>query len=183
MDGQYGNDAALGFGSNGPNGDAPPPFLYFVPADPGASLGGTFKALSPRNNLLAWGSGFDQASPLQTSFAVDNMASVTVQFKITDLTVDYALYLKNWVAPGTGCSLLLEINGTTTLNRDVSSTQGQGGDNNVTQIVLRNRDVTSPDYHDYLVLGLNTVVIQVTQNATTPVSPYYVLQAVVLGAR
>lgn len=158
------NGAAIGFAAN--------PFTY-APKD-----GGAFKIISPANNVQVTGSGFNPG--LTTSFA--KPVSLRVDFKILDSTQEYALLLMHWIKdPKIGpCKLTLTVNEKFTNAYYVDSAEGQGGQNNVTAVELRNTSFTSINFHDYLVLGVNRIDVQITpENPKTPNS--YTLFALAIG--
>jgi hypothetical protein len=156
--------------------------IGFIPnkfVTPPPSAGSAFKILSDTNTLQVTGNGF--ADALSTDFTHGQVA-LTVQFKVADHTYDYALFLKHWNTSAVGCTLELVFNGDTAnpVYRHVDAMEGEGGDDNLDVVNLRNRDYTSIDYHDYLTWGLNTVVITVTpDDASSPGG--YVLRAVAIG--
>ena len=60
-----------------------------------------------------------------------------------------------------------------------STTEGAGGDNNLLSINLRNAYYDTVDYHDYLVPGMNVIVIGLQAAAS---SADYSIRAVAVGA-
>lgn len=163
-DGRAGNGAAIGF--------LEPNKFLVVPQD-----GKPFKILADGNALQVTGAGFD--GPMSTTFDHGDV-TFTLTFKIVDQTLDHVLFLKHWNLGPVGCRLSLVFNGNTAgaVVRHVDSQEGQGGDDNLDAISLRSSDYTSIDYHDYLVLGLNTVVVTVTPDGA---GAGYVLRAVAIG--
>jgi hypothetical protein len=103
---------------------------------------------------------------------------VSLDFKIIDTTVPYALFLKHWNTTSTGCALTIVINGITTITRHVDAMEGEGGDANLTVVSLRNLSYASINYHDYLQLGHNHIDITIV--ADDP-GAGYVLRAVAIG--
>ncbi|MEZ2603974.1 hypothetical protein [Kluyvera intermedia] len=139
------NGAAIGFTVN--------PFTY-----PPSVTSSQFKIVSAANNLQVSGTGFTNL--MEADFS--NPVSLLVNFKILDTTNDYSLLLMNWIGEQSGaCKLLITINKTHAVTLYVDAAEGQGGQNNVTSIDLRNTDFTSINFHDYLTLGLNQIQIQV----------------------
>jgi hypothetical protein len=172
------NGAAIGFTVD--------PFTY-APTSPQ----NTFKIVSPANNLQVMGTGFNAINVTNPPTAPPFLScdppttgtgpSFTVQFKIMDSDKEYYLHLMHWIgAGGSSCVLTLEVNGTQLNPFYVDSLQGQGGQNNMTSIELRNLDFQSPNYHDYLVLGLNTITVTIAATATGP-SNLYTLFALAVG--
>lgn len=144
------------------------------------ATGQTFKILSDSNTLQVTGSGFDAdmtAAPTSTS-----TPTVTVSFKILDSHTDYALFIKGWVGSEGACLLTFAFNGDadTAVTRRVDSLEGQGGENNLISVVMRNKDYTSIDYHDYLKPGFNTVEITITADGAAAAPPF-VMRALAIG--
>lgn len=157
------NGAAIGFTAN--------PFTI-----PPTSARGAFKIVSPANNLQVDGSGFDASMVADFSVA----ASLTISFKVVDRTSEFALLMMHWIAAGSDpCKLTFTINGTHNVIAYVDAEEGEGGQNNVTAIELRNSDFTSINFHDYLVLGLNTVTVAVEPSGNDKSA--YTLFAVAVG--
>jgi hypothetical protein len=127
-------------------------------SSPPSLTGAPFKILSVVNNLQVTGSGFGPG--LTTDFST-GPASVSVQFKILDGVEEYALLLMHWVGASTGgaVKLSLTINGFGPVLLYVDAVEGQGGQNNVSAIELRNMDFSSINFHDYLRIGTNTIQI------------------------
>ncbi|KVE31726.1 hypothetical protein [Burkholderia sp. TSV86] len=99
--------------------------------------------------------------------------SLTVNFKVLDTANNYALFLMNWIGTqSSACKLTVTINGLYTVTVYVDAAEGQGGQNNVTSIDLRNTDFTSINFHDYLVLGLNQVQITAEPTNSTQKNQY-----------
>lgn len=139
------NGAAIGFSAN--------PFTY-----PPTNEKTPFKIVSPANTIQVKGSGFSDG--LTTSFS--EPAKLTAIFKITDTTVNYAAHFIHWIGEGSEpVELTYTINGKFSGTLLASSTDGQGGENNISSISLRNTDFTSINFHDYLVVGTNTIDITV----------------------
>lgn len=90
--------------------------------------------------------------------------TMSLVFKVVDVAANYNLYMKHWKVGDTGVMLSIVINGDTanTLIKYVDSQESEGGENNLLSIALRNLDVTSADYHDYLTLGLNSIDITIS---------------------
>lgn len=149
--------------------------------------GDEFLILSGSNNLQVTGDGFD--TPMQTSFTQapgklpPGTARLCIEFKMTEEITPYSLILKHWVTTETACQLTL------TFNRDwdnsitafVDAQEGEGGEDNILSINLRNEDYSSVNYHNYLKPGLNRIDVKIT-----PVDPVndcaYSLRALAIGA-
>jgi hypothetical protein len=158
------NGAAIGFASN--------PFTLAP-----TSAASPFKIISPSNNLQVTGTGFGPGMAADFSAS----PSLTVTFKVVDRTSQFALLMMHWLgASSEPCKLTVTVNDAPPVTVFVDATEGQGGQGDVTAIDLRNTDFTSISYHDYLVLGLNTVTIDIAP--TGPVSSSaYTLFALALG--
>ena len=148
------------------------PSKFVVPPAEGAA----FKILSDANNLQITGAGFD--APMTTTFAA--AVTLSIQFKVLDGDTQYALFMKHWKTGPTGCTLSFVFNGDTAnpVIRHVDAAEGDGGEENLTTISLRNRDYTSIDYHDYLVKGLNTIDVTITADRS---GAGYLLRALAIG--
>jgi hypothetical protein len=142
------------------------------------AAGATFKILSDENNLQVEGAGFND----QMTTAGAAPASVTVSFKVLDTSVDYALFIKGWLASAGSCLLSFTFNNDpdTTVTRRIDTLEGQGGENNLASIVMRNKDYTSNDYHDYLRLGTNTIQISILPDGSGSAAPF-TLKAMAIG--
>ncbi|MHB1765833.1 MAG: hypothetical protein ACYCS1_09980 [Gammaproteobacteria bacterium] len=158
------NGAAVGFTVN--------PFIY-----PPTTHSSEFKIVSAANNLQVTGTGFD--SSMNADFSV--IPSLTVNFKVLDTTNDYSFLFMSWIGSNSSaCKLTVTINTRYTVTVYVDATEGQGGQNNVTTVELRNTDFTSINFHDYLVLGLNQVVVTAAP-ADSTVPNQYALFAMAIG--
>lgn len=51
--------------------------------------------------------------------------------------------------------------------RRIVESEGDGGANNVSSIALRDLSFGSPDYHDFLTLGLNSIFVQIDYDGGT----------------
>jgi hypothetical protein len=76
---------------------------------------------------------------------------------------NYVLYIKHWLTKVTQVSITCVINqnDNNQLIKYVTALEGEGGDNNLLELALRNLDFTSVNYHDYLQLGLNSVSLTI----------------------
>lgn len=139
--------------------------------------GKDFEIISDENTLDVSGGGF--VDVMSTDFKHGQVRLLLV-FKVVDADYDYTLYFKHWKTTDNGCQLALSFNSDQTVYRHVDSMEGEGGDDNLSAINLRNKDYTSVDYHDYLRMGLNTVQIYITpDDASKPAG--YVLRALAIG--
>lgn len=149
-----------------------PPATITPPAGT-ATLPAAFKTIAATNDLMienstAYGSlaasGFSvsQASLTASWSATQNIPyTLTLYFKVTDYVREYTLNIKHWATMATGVQLTIVINGDTSnaITKYVTDLEGEGGDNNLLSIALRDLDFASIDYHDYLQLGLNSIAI------------------------
>ncbi|MEM7182074.1 MAG: hypothetical protein AAF518_14245 [Spirochaetota bacterium] len=145
----------------------------------GKLIASPFKIISGSNNLLIQdtsdyskatvqdiGAGF---SPSETALSVQFSTNVptlviSVNFKVANTSEDYTLFMKHWKTEMVGVMLNITINGNSmnTITKYVDSLESEGGEKNLLTIALRNTDFGSIDYHDYLQLGFNTVVIEIS---------------------
>ena len=118
-----------------------------------------FKIVSKTNDLQVTGSGFDDI--MTSSFKTD--PTLELQFKIADTHLDYSLILFHWLEGDCDCLVNWTVNekfsGSSRINRVVNS-EGQASD---TVIPIRNRDFGSLNFHDYLVIGLNSVKLRISR--------------------
>lgn len=116
----------------------------------------TFKIVSPANNLQVKGKGFDAS--ITTDLTSDT--SITINFKVVDVTIDYSLVFMHWIGEDSGAvNLNWMVNDQWNGTLMVDDQKGEGAENNLSHLNLRNTDFTSLNFHDYLQLGLNEVVI------------------------
>jgi hypothetical protein len=161
------NGAVIGFSAN--------PFTY-APND-----GSSFKIVSPANNLQVTGAGFDANMTSNFTTPLSVSASLDVNFKIIDTITEYSLFLKHWIGPLSGvCKMTVKVNGNAPIVIYVDSAAGQGGQNNVTAIELRNTDFSNVNYHDYLAVGQNNIHIDI-EPADKNVNTLYTLFALAIG--
>jgi hypothetical protein len=149
-----------------------PPAVIAPPAT-SAPLCNTFKTISSTNDLLIenatfYGSqstsGFTVSQAHLTANWSDTQNTpynLILYFKIIDSVREYTLYMKHWATQATIIELTFVINGDTsnTIIKYVTALEGEGGDNNILSIALRDLDFGSIHYHDYLQLGLNSISI------------------------
>jgi hypothetical protein len=167
---------------------ARPDFHYFA-AD------GSFAITTKSNRFYATGTGFTQQdndlhAMVPVSGPGKDLPGLVLRFKVLDLEKEYDLVLKHWLAAGQGAVAVsvcvnppLDSKGNPDLThpqavRYVSETQGEGGNNNVTAIALRDLSFGTPDYHDYLQLGLNIIYLTLSAEAAPQ---EYVLRALAIG--
>ena len=110
-----------------------------------------FKIMSNINNLVVTGTGFDEN--ITTNFSVPT--SMQVNFKINDYSRPYILELAHSLSKdGSDCKIEWTVNekykGTIVLRSDDM-------EENQTIVSLRNVDIESVNFHDYLTLGFNTI--------------------------
>jgi hypothetical protein len=141
-----------------------------------------FKIRSRGNDLIVTGSGF--SPEMNAGFSAGYKgpgATLNIAFKVADINTQYVLVLKHWKGQNSGNILLsCLVNGNqTTIN--VTDTEGQGSSNNVNQLDLRNFDLKSANFHDYLVLGWNEIVVTVMPQDNSAASEYVLLALSVEG--
>lgn len=154
------------------------------------AAGATFRILSNANTLYVTGQGFekadDPARPMQTHFPSGTTVSMTVQFKIIDSDLELALYLKHWKTTPRGCMLSVVVNGNSDnpILRHVDSLEASAGADNLTMITLRNLDYASDTFCDYLVAGVNSIIVSIAPTPTSDRDPPgcgYALRALAIG--
>lgn len=135
-----------------------------------------FKILSKRNNLLVTGSGF--TSVMSANFEVGyagSGAALTISFKIVDLKIEYSLVFHHWKGVGSGNIVLkCKVNNDWETIINVDDVEGDGGSNNIDQIELRNFELKSVNFHDYLILGMNTIKVSIIPADNTLASEYII---------
>ncbi|MBV8390836.1 MAG: hypothetical protein JO080_13620 [Mucilaginibacter sp.] len=141
-----------------------------------------FKIRSRGNDLLVTGQGFSSVMSAEFQKGYSGAgATLNIGFKVVDVTSRYALILKHWIGPGSGnIALVCNINGNQTMI-NVADLEGQGSANNLSQLELRNYDLKSPNFHDYLVLGWNEITIQISP-VNPSVASEYIISALSLEA-
>ena len=133
-----------------------------------------FKIISNTNELMIQDTTTYSAGSIagfstsQTCITAGFSASIqalqmTMYFKITNLVEDYTLYFKHWITGSEDVMLTFVINGDTsnTITKYVDALEGEGGEKNLLAMSLRNQDYTSIEFHDYLQLGLNSIVMTI----------------------
>ena len=153
--------------------------------------GAPFRVKGGANTLYALGSGFDapatEDTVLSASAVTDTSpARMIVYFKVTDEMLELSLHIKHWKLSAADCVLTFASNEpdpdnpVSPITRHVDALEAGSGADNITTITLRNRDYTSNDFYDYLVTGLNTVVITVAP-ANGQANCGYALRAVAVS--
>lgn len=144
----------------------------FIPPCNG-DLPQAFKTLAATNDLMiensssygeAQSSGFSVSQACLTAAWSASQAvpyQLTLYFKVTDSVSEYTLNIKHWMTGAPGVQLSIVINGdaSNTITRYVTDQEGEGGDDNILTLALRDLDFAAIDYHDYLQLGLNSIAI------------------------
>jgi hypothetical protein len=129
------------------------------------------RVISSANNLLLDWSGFEDG--MLTTFCEKENPKITLKFKIIDTTQQYSLVLLHWVKDAKKpCNLKIKINGFHEIIETINNTERHGGKNNRTEIFLRITDFENANYHDYLVLGLNTVEIEINPDNPAQADAY-----------
>ncbi|MGJ4953737.1 hypothetical protein [Bradyrhizobium sp. HKCCYLS20291] len=157
--------------------------LGFLPGT-AIALANSDKFISGSNNLQVVGTGFTvpttQAAPMLASVTSAAGASLTLNFKIVDPDAPLSLHLKHWVKSDGPCKLTISYNGAFTETHYVTAKEAEGGNDNVLEITLRNKSYGSVEYRDCLILGCNTVVIQISP-ADGSTAAQYALRAIALS--
>lgn len=133
-----------------------------------------YKILARTNDLLATGKGFQKVmnAAFEEGYAGKG-ATVDISFKVADLQTPYALILHHWRGNNSGNIVLTcLINDDWKIIVNVDEVEGDGASNNLDQLDLRNFNLKSANFHDYLVLGMNKVNITITPADKTVASDY-----------
>lgn len=141
---------------------------FIVPPAPGSVA----SIVSSGNNLYVSATGF--GLPMKALVSKESPAIINIQFKIVDPFATPFLNIKHWKSSEVGCCLELIFNNSSDSRQIyyVDSKEGEGGMDNTLAIQLRNSNVDSLDFHDYLKLGLNTIQIRVTPIGENQSSQY-----------
>jgi hypothetical protein len=113
-------------------------------------------------------------------------ATLKIQFKMTSENLELSLYFKHWKLKSAGCMLTIAVNEADYKNpvspivRHVDAMDAGSGTDNITTVTLRNKDYTSNEFYDYLVMGLNTIYVTITPTDAQP-SCDYALRAVAIS--
>ena len=160
-------------------------FTFFGQAQP---KGGSdqFSIRSPGNNLLISGSGFNAPAsndaPMTANLSGTSPATMTIFFKVASETEDLTLYLKQWKTTPLGCTISIAINDNPGIVRHVDSLEAGSGTDNILRVMLRNTDYTSPEFYDYVVMGLNRITLSISGDPVTPPQPSgYAIRAVAIA--
>lgn len=160
--------------------------LSFVPSQFRASNAASAIIAPASNDIMVEATNFEAVSGPDSSYEADvtkTAATLKVCFKIIDSDENYSLYLKHWKTAETGCTLSIRVNdNSTSIVRHVDAKESESGSDNVLRLFLRNLDYSSTDFYDYLVLGLNTVVITVSSDDSSQVARCgYAIRALAVG--
>ena len=159
-------------------GTAPTPFVIF--SNSNTVL---IKDTTDYSPTCPVGLGFGSSlTSLNAEVVADNPLTFTVLFKVTDVTSDYSLHFKHWIfsPDGEGVQLKIVINGDTdnALNKTLDAAEGEGAENNLLDLTLRNQNYASVNYCDTLVLGLNSIDVTLTPAGGNNAS--YALRAIAI---
>lgn len=161
------------------------PRQFLVPPVPAQVNGGQitnpvpFKILSSSNTLLIQdttpyanlttadsGAGFTPSETALTVTFTQNCTSLTMSlsFKLVDTVNSYKLLMKHWKTDSQGVMVTITINGdsSNSIVKYVDALEAEGGESNLLSISLRDLSYGSADYHDYLNLGFNSILITFT---------------------
>ncbi|HVK51160.1 MAG TPA: hypothetical protein VM469_05415 [Pseudoxanthomonas sp.] len=121
--------------------------------------GAAFSVLSRHNNLLVRGQGFDAG---MVADVAKGSAQLQILLKVADERA-CKLVLKHWKLAGSDpCLLTLVMPDGTRIEKCVDDDEAQGGEDNLLRIELCNTRYSTENYHNYLVPGLNTVLVLVS---------------------
>jgi hypothetical protein len=160
-------------------------FTYFEATTPPGE-GDQFSIRSPANNLLITGRGFSLPEsndlPMTAMLSGTESASLTLFFKVPTESEDVTLYLKHWKKTDLGCTIRIAINDNPAIVRHVDSFEAGSGTDNILRVMLRNTNYASPEFYDYIVMGVNKVVISISADLTAPQQPSeYAIRAVAIA--
>lgn len=120
--------------------------------------------------------GFNASQTALTATLNETCSSLTlsVLFKVTDTVSDYTLFLKHWKTMSQDVTLTIVVNGDSenAITKHVDALEAEGGEKNLLEIALRNQNFSSVEYTDLLVLGLNSIDINISSTDTTKDSGY-----------
>lgn len=141
---------------------------------PPTSARGLCKVVSPGDTLQVEAQGFDAGMTSDFSATTE----VTLTFKVPDHNLQYTLALMHWIGADSGpVSVAWNVNGKGSGTISVESQEGEGAQGNASVIAMRNSDFSSMSFHDYLIVGTNTVTLTMTAEAAAS----YTLRAIALG--
>lgn len=154
--------------------------IGFAAADwtiPPTSARGTCKVVSPGESLQVEAVGFDETMTADFSAAT---TEVTLTFKVPDHNLPYTLALMHWIdADSDPVAVTWNVNGRGSGTICVDNQRGEGAQNNATMIAMRDKDISSMSFHDYLIVGTNKVTLTMTRDGATASS--YCLYAIGIG--
>jgi hypothetical protein len=125
-----------------------------------------FRLKSGANNLyVSQGTGFDSLANEDSILTASNLTSETpakliIQFKVIDPGLELSLHFKHWKTTSVDCLMTLMVNGQS-ITRHIDAMNAGSGTDNITTVTLRTQDYTSPEYYDYLVMGVNTISVEI----------------------
>jgi hypothetical protein len=157
-------------------GTAPKPFVIFSNSNTMLIKDTTqYSATCPK------GAGFlPDPRSLNAKVVPDNPLTFTLLFKVTDVTSDYSLHFKHWKFSVAGVQVKIVINGDeeNALIKTLDAEEGEGAENNLLDLTLRNQNYASVNYCDTLVLGLNSIDVTLTPMGNDTVD--YALRAIAI---
>jgi len=157
-------------------GFVPRQFLV-LPAPATSSASPTpFRIISTSNTLLIddttdytnlpagnTGAGFTPSLTSLSATFTQNCTALTLRlsFKVTDTTNAYRLLLKHWINGSVPVLMTITVNEdtSTSMVKLITTPEGEGGEDNLLSISLRDLSYGSVNYHDYLNLGFNVIDI------------------------
>ncbi|MDO8777362.1 MAG: hypothetical protein Q7K57_53340 [Burkholderiaceae bacterium] len=135
------------------------------------------RVVSPGDTLQIDALGFDGS--MTSDFSAPK-TELTLTFKVADHNLRYTLSLMHWLGAGSGpVNVAWNVNAKGTGTVVVEAERGEGAQGNTSVIAMRNLDFSSTSFHDYLVVGTNTVTLTITAAGGT--SAEYQLFAAGLG--
>ncbi len=112
------------------------------------------------------GAGFTPSQTALSAAFTQNCTSLTMvlSFKVTDTTNGYRLLMKHWTTGSAAVMMTITVNGdaSTSMLKLIDTPEGEGGEDNLLSISLRDLSYGSVNYHDYLNLGFNSIEITLT---------------------
>jgi len=178
------NGAAVGFSRNELIFMGPVPEKEALPPPIGIRIKST------ANNLYVRGEGsfsIQGRDSVLTAPGVTDFKPITFRifFNLTDADIELSLYFKHWKTSDAGCVMSLFINdgpesGQDPITRHIDSKEEGAGSDNISAVILRKKDYRSTEFYDYLVLGLNSIIVRIA-----PESPSeecgYAIRALAIG--
>lgn len=144
---------------------------------PPTSARGPCKVVSPGDTLQVEAVGFDEN--MMSDFSAET-TKVTLTFKVPDHNLPYTLALMHWIGADSGpVAVAWNVNGKGSGTIYVESEEGEGAQNNTSMFAMRDEDVSSIGFHDYLVVGTNTMTLTMTRDGSNATS--YCLHAIAMG--